>query len=375
MKIGKLNFKGHAAAKPISISPSGQFLTAADLMKQPSLALGSQFALSKAQQLKLALERYRLEPDFKLGVIGVGILSKSEIVEQLKAQTEFGKQALDAEMAYCNELAASLGATKLPVWPKPVKPVEPVVPDWKPVKKCVAIKLATRALFCENTTDSVTATFAQYRIANVHTAFQARGFKVVALTGTDDVRTKFTPEAKNDLTVYVGGIGHGAYPVYTGNMGNHILEVGQYDPAEVKDKGFHFLSCQTARQLGPDTVAHGARCYAGYDENFTFVWDNSATPIDEVLLFKKCDSTFDLTMANGGSAQQAFDATTQAFNAAVALVPNTAAATWLTWDRNHLKLLGAPATVLSPYRFVRVCFPLASMEAENALARAGVLER
>lgn len=374
MKIGRLDFKTHAAAKPISISATGQFLTAADMAKQPSLALGSRFALSKPQQLKLTLERYRLEPDFKLGVIGVGVLTKDEIVEHIKTQTEFGQMALAAEIGYCNELAASLGAAKLPAWPKPLKPIEPVVPNWRPIKKCVSLKVPTRVLFCENTTDSVTSAFAQYRIANVHAAFQARGFQVVSLTGTSDVRTQFTTEAKNDLTVYVSGIGHGAYTLYTGNLGNHILEVGQYDAAEVNSKAFHFLSCQTARQLGPDTVTHGAKCYAGYDENFTFVWDDSATPIDEVLLFKQCDSTFDLTMANGGTAQQAFDATTQAFNAAVAQVPNTAAATWLTWDRNHLKLLGAATTVVSPYRFVRVCFPLASREAASALAKAGVLE-
>lgn len=374
MKIGKLDFKSHAAAKPVAISATGKFLTVADAAKTPSLALGSAFAMPKTQQLKLALERYRLEPDFKLGVIGTGIMTKAEIVDEMKAQSEFGQLALNAEMAYCNELMQALAITRLPVWPKPPKPVAPTLPPWKPVAKCILLRLATRALFCENTTDGVTKTFAEYRIANVHPAFQARGFRVVALTGTDDVRSRFVPEAKNSLTVYLGGIGHGAYTLYTGDQGNHILEVGQYDPAEVAGKGCHFLSCQTARQLGPDVAAKGGRFYAGYDENFTFVWDDSSTPIDEVLLFKKCDSMFDLMIAGGATAQQAFDSTVQAFNAAVAQVPNTAAATWLTWDRNHLKLLGnATATVL-PTRFVRICYPIVDPRAETALAMAGALE-
>jgi hypothetical protein len=373
MKIGNLNFKNAAASKPIAISPAGKFLTVADLKDQPSLALGSRFSLSKGDQLKLALERYRLEPDFKLGVIGAGIMTKREIVDEMKAQTEFGQMALGAEMVYCNELAESLGSAKLPAWPKPLKPAAPLPPAWKPVKKCINLRLATRVVFCENTTDNVTKTFAAYRIANVHAAFQARGFKVISLVGTDDVRSNFITEAKNGLTVYLGGIGHGAYTLYTGNQGNHILEVGQYDPAEVTGKGCHYLSCQTARQLGPDVVAHGGRFYAGYDENFTFVWDDSATPIDEVLLFKKCDSMFDITIANGGTAQLAFNATVQAFNSAIAQVPNTAAATWLTWDRNHLKLLGAGASTISPSRYVRVCYPIMDRNAETALAMAGTL--
>ncbi len=374
MKIGKLTFKDYAAKKPVSLSATGEFLTAAQLYKEPKLTLGSRFALGREQQLKLVLERYRLEPDFKLGIVGVGVLTKAELIEHIKAQTELGKMAQAAELAYCNELAGMLNANRLAVWPKPAVTKIPDLPDWKPIKKCISLKVPTRALFCENTTDAVTATFAQYRIANVHPVFQARGFRVKSLTASDDVRVNFVPEAKNALTTYVSGIGHGSYTCYTGHMSDHILEVGVYDPSEVAAKSFHFLSCQTGRQLGPDTVSKGAKCYAGYDENFTFVWDDSSTPIDEVLLFKQCDSTFDITMANGGTAQLAYDSTVQAFNAAIAQVPNTAAATWLTWDRNHLKLHGAPATTILPYKYLKICFPLAGFAQENALLGAGMLE-
>ena len=51
----------------------------------------------------------------------------------------------------------------------------------------------------------------------------------------------------------------------------------------------------------------------------------------------------------------------------------TVAATLLTLDRNRFKLLGAPATTISPYRYVKVCFPLVSLEKENALVGAGEL--
>jgi hypothetical protein len=372
MKIGKLEFKDYAAKKPVTVSSTGQLLTAHDVVGVQSLSLGSLHTLNPEAKLKLALARYELEPEFKLGILGVGILTKSEIVDHMQRATEFGQLALNVEMSYCNELIAKLGEGDGPGWPKVPKNPLPSRPDWLPVKKCISLKLMTVALFCENTTDPVTSSFAAYRIANVHPAFAGRGFNVNALTGTDDIRTNFVPRAKGLLTGYISGIGHGNYTTYTGNAFNHILEVGLYDPAEVKSKAIHFLSCETAGQLGPDAVKNAAKCYAGYSENFNFVWDDPNTTVDEALLFKQADSTFDIMMAHGATAQQAYDATIQAFNAAMVQVPNTAAATWLAYDRDHLKLLGNPGTTIMPYRYLRFCFPLSTVK-QQALALAGEL--
>lgn len=374
MKIGKLNFKPYAAQKPLTLS-MGKFLSAQDVAKQPPVRLGSLLALSTSDKLKLTLERYRLEPDFKLGIIGVGILTKKEVVEHIKKQTDFGRVALNAEIGYCNELMSTLTARRPVPWPK-VESKASVrgVPAYKWVKKCIWLRLRTRALFCENTTDDVTTPFANYRMRNVHPVFARRGFSVVALTGTDNERVNFVPRAKNRLTVYLSGVGHGSYTVYTGHWGNHILEVGKYDPAEVATKSIHFLSCQTGRTLGPDTVAHGAHAYAGYNENFVLQWDDGSTPqVNEFRLFARSDSTFDIAMAYGATAQKAYDATIQAFNAAINQVPNTIAATYLTWDRDHLRLSGNPAAVIRPYRYVRICFPIRALEQEDMLVEAGPL--
>jgi hypothetical protein len=370
MKIGSLQFKEFAAAKPVTVAPDGKLMTLQDVAATPTLGFGSLFTLSEQDQLKLALKRYEMEPDFRLGIIGLGVLTKAEVMQHLKLRSEFGKVALSAEMGYCNELVAAVSQLA-PAWPK--TPIRPPAgwPDWKPVKKCVKLKLKNTVLFCENTTDGVTAPIAARRMATVHPAFVARGFTVVALTGSDDTRADFLPVAKRGLTVYVGGVGHGNYTLYTGHNGDRILEVGQYDAAEVNDKVLHFLSCRTAATLGPDTVAKGAKAYAGYNENFTFVWDNSATPVNEFLLFVDADSTFDLWMAAGKTAQEAYDATIQAFNAAAAQVPGTAAATWLTYDRDHCKRFGASDATVAPWRYVKLCFPIKKFEMEEALALHG----
>lgn len=374
MKIGNLQFKPFAANKPLMITPDHKFLSVQQVAAAPSLGRGSLSILDEKLQIELAVKRYSLEPDFKLGIIGMGILSKNEIIKEIKNKTDFGKLATEVEMGYCEELAASLGAKKVPSKPKVPEKSIPKWPWWKPIKKCIRLKLINRALFCENTTDQVTTPIAKWRIENVHPKFKARGFNVVALTGTNDTRTYFVPEAKNGLTTYISGVGHGNYNLYTGHWHNHILEIGHYDSAEVKNKSIHFLSCRTAKDLGPDTVAKGAKAYAGYDENFHFVWDDQSTPVNEFLLFVKADATFDLQMAAGATAGQAFAATKQAFDAAIAQVPGTAAASWLTYDRDHLRLHGSNTATITPFRWIKICFPIRRLEMETALLGAGELE-
>ena len=374
MKIGKLNFKEFAAQKPLNITPSGEFLTASEIAKKPVLSLGSLFQLDTKQQLKLAVKRFEIEPDFRLGIIGVGLLTKTEVIEHLRRQTEFGRVALRAEMGYCNELIEELvGGGKTTSWPIiPKKPI-PIKPNWRPEKKCISLKLINRILFCENTTDSVTRPFAAYRAKNVHPAFKSRGYSLKVLEGTDDVKTNFEPLAKHPLTVYLSGVGHGNYNVYTGHWGDYLLEASQYSSSVVRNKAIHFLSCRTARDLGPDTIKKGAKCYAGYMENFILQWDDGSTPaVNEFELFARSDSTFDIMMANGATAQTAYSATIQAFNAARAQVPNTVAATYLTWDRDNFKLHGDGGhSLLLPYRYIRICYPLKSLEQEEALIKAG----
>jgi hypothetical protein len=135
----------------------------------------------------------------------------------------------------------------------------------------------------------------------------------------------------------VSGVGHGSPTTYTGHLGDEILEVGHYNQNEVKNKVFHFLSCQTAKQLGPDTVTNGATAYTGYDENFTFVYDDPSTPHNEMDLFWKCDSMFDIAVAAGLTQEQAYKVTKAVYDYTIAQHPNTSAAAWLTFDRNHLR--------------------------------------
>ncbi|MBA7544292.1 hypothetical protein ES705_36644 [subsurface metagenome] len=371
IKIGNLEMKKYAAKKPVAVTPAGEFVTPSELVEKPSLAIGSLLALSEDFQVKLTIERNKLEPDFKLGIIGVGIVTKDELIEHVEARTELGQEIVRAEMNYCNDLTATLAGgapSKWPVVPTP-KP-EPIPTDWKWIPKPWWIFFRTCALFCENTTDPVTKYAADYRIKNVHPVFKKRGFCVIVLQGADDVRANFAPKAKSKRVVYIAGIGHGSPTTYTGHLGDPILKVCSYDPSEVQKKVIHLLSCQTAKQLGPDIIKKGGKAYAGYFENFTFVYDQPGTPINEMELFWKCDSTFDIMMANFATAKAAHNVTISAYNAAITSVPGTAAATWLTHNRNYFRtpvinvIYGDKAAKIFPF----IMAPLTPfMEAEDAV--------
>ena len=76
------------------------------------------------------------------------------------------------------------------------------------------------------------------------------------------------------------GCGHGDVDVFTGQNEAIILEVGKYDPKEVRGKVIKLLSCQCGAGLCPDLVANGATCAMGYTDDYVWVVDAdlAATP-------------------------------------------------------------------------------------------------
>jgi hypothetical protein len=344
VKIGNLSFKEYAAKKPIAMEATGKFLSPREVAEAPVLSFGrgSEVQEQEAVQFPLALKRMKLEPNFTLGIVGVGEVTKAEVIEHLEAKTDFGEEVADAEFRYCKKLteALSAGPPREPEkLPRPTArskvPTRPTewrwIPQnwwkkwWRYFRNC--------GLFCENTTDPVTRKATGYRIGKIHTAFAQRGFCVISLEGSRNVRSEFASYAKSRRVVYIGGVGHGSTTTFTGDGNRSLLQVGRYDPAEVRGKIIHLLSCQTAKELGPDVVRNGALAYAGYHRNFRFVLDQAGTPVNELELFWRSDSTFPLAMVLGKTAGAAHNATLRAYDYAIAQVPNTIAATWLTWDR------------------------------------------
>lgn len=334
VKLGRLTIPAYAVDKPVMIRSNGQLIYASDLLKKtkaPEFGLAMASAENRA---KLAIERLKLEPDLVFGVLSHnGKYTKAEVLKHVREQTALGRQFTDIEVKYAEFFANQLlgRQTKSATTRKARAVNAPRIPaDWKWLPKSHWKFFRSRVVFCENTTDGVTTPAANYRIANVHSVFAARGFEVVSLEGVNDVRASFIPEAKNSRTVYISGVGHGSYTTYTGDQFNPILNVGAYDGAEVSGKVLHLLSCETGRTLCPDTVSHGAKAAVGYDENFVFDWTNAN-------LYWQCDSQFDISMANGKTCAEAIADTVAKYNAAIASVPGTSTAATLLSDRDLLR--------------------------------------
>ena len=86
------------------------------------------------------------------------------------------------------------------------------------------------------------------------------------------------------------GAGHGDVDTFTGQNEAILLEVGKYDPKEVKGKVIKLLSCQCGVELCPDLVANGAACAIGYTDDYVWVMDSdmASTPWADKEFAGKC---------------------------------------------------------------------------------------
>ena len=116
MKISNLEFREYAAQKPLNIMPDGRFIAAQDIAADAALSLGSLYTLDTAQQIQLTVERYALEPDFTMGVIGAGLYTRDEVIAEVKAQTPLGQDVVRAEkLASKKALSSPIKETALSV--------------------------------------------------------------------------------------------------------------------------------------------------------------------------------------------------------------------------------------------------------------------
>ncbi len=151
----------------------------------------------------------------------------------------------------------------------------------------------------------------QYREKHVYPYIAAKGYSVEKFQGPLAKRFYVAPKAQQSGVVYLTGVGHGSSTTYTGHYYDPIFQVGNYSAAEANGKIVHFLSCETARDLGPDFVKNGCLAYFGYDEDFVF------TTADQDVFFE-CDSEIDRACAEGLTAAQVYDRVKALFGQRVA---------------------------------------------------------
>jgi hypothetical protein len=181
--------------------------------------------------------------------------------------------------------------------------------------------------------EPITKAACDYRQKNVYPYLERKGFTIQRLQGSIARRSYVAPAVRQANVHYITGLGHGSYESFTGDFYDPVFSVGNYSPEESGGKIVHFLSCETARSLGPDFTLHGCMAYFGYDENFSFQPDTAD-------LFFDCDAEIDRAIADGLDATAVIERVRAVFNKHIAELQaqgsNYKAAT-LEFDRDHLR--------------------------------------
>lgn len=177
--------------------------------------------------------------------------------------------------------------------------------------------------------DEVTEPAHDYRNYFVYSRFEPA--ELVLCQGQSANRADVVEALQNDI-VYITGVGHGTNITYTGDGNFPVFQVGDYQPEEADGKIVHFLSCQTAAELGSDFVRNGCRAYFGYDVDFTFV-------LNFANIFFECDSEIDLAFADGLTAEEVYDRVIALYNQRISELDSDGqyrVAATLEYDRDHL---------------------------------------
>ncbi len=200
-------------------------------------------------------------------------------------------------------------------------------------RRTVTLSLDAVIIGIDANFEPITKAAYDYRQKNVYPYLQSKGFTVQFLQGSMARRTYVAPAARQPNVHYVTGLGHGSYESFTGDFYDPVFSVGNYSPEESNGKIVHFLSCETARSLGPDFTQHGCKAYFGYDENFSFQPDTAD-------LFFECDAEIDRAIADGLDATGVIGRVRSVFDTHIAELraqgSNYKAAT-LEFDRDHLR--------------------------------------
>jgi len=143
------------------------------------------------------------------------------------------------------------------------------------------------------------------------------------------------------------GVGHGDKDSFTGQNEAMILEVGKYNPREVKGKMIKLLSCQTGTVLGPDLIANGAKAFLGYVDDYVWVMDSdlAATPWADEMAATSLMPVIDglNALLDGKTAREAFDTELEGYTRNAGIEEDDLIRSCLEFNHDNAVLLGDPA--------------------------------
>jgi len=144
--------------------------------------------------------------------------------------------------------------------------------------------------------------------------------------------------------------GHGSEDLIGGQDNEILIKSGENEDL-LKDKIIYALSCETAKLLGPQSVAGGTVSYLGYDEVFIFYYSNDkiSKPLkdERAELFLEPSNQVAISLLKGHTTGEAHQRSKKSFLKNIQrLLTSESAKTYLirflVWDMRHQVCLGDP---------------------------------
>lgn len=140
--------------------------------------------------------------------------------------------------------------------------------------------------------------------------------------------------------------GHGDDNMVTGQNNDIVLRVGQNETV-LKNTITYALSCRSAKVLGAQSIAYGARAYIGYQEDFIFMYTNEkrTRPYEDRTadLFLEPSNQVVVSLLKGHTvhnahlnARKAFFRNIQELLTSEASKEGSASVRYLLWDMQNL---------------------------------------
>ena len=155
-------------------------------------------------------------------------------------------------------------------------------------------------------------------------------------------------EKKHPRFIFLNG--HGDDRMVTGQDEEVLVKCGENEKV-LKSRIVYALSCRSAKELGPESVASGADAYIGYDEDFIFMYRNEKrlrpTEDKTAAMFLESSNQVAMSLLKGNSAQASHLSSRRAFIRSIQKLltskvaqEDSSAVRYLVWDMQHQVCLG-----------------------------------
>jgi hypothetical protein len=161
-------------------------------------------------------------------------------------------------------------------------------------------------------------------------ALEAEGWKVVEIGGRRVSRVEVEGAlAANPGAPYIH-MDHGSEDAHWGSETEHVLDLKNVD--KVAGRVVYCMNCLSAAKLGAVAHINYGCVYVGYIREFVF------TVEDEELFCTAANSGFIFYVKGEDDWAKVKAVMIEAFNKAISETDNPWSKTWLTWDRDNLRI-------------------------------------